>query len=181
MMAIRNNTRGIAMAWKIVGHHNAVDMGKGKTFFGPHPAKVWVREPGKRKARKIAAKNMLTGRGIWDKREQEAKACEYAMWLVKRDHIALPGNADNPAYGKCFWNTCLNAAGKSEQRVASVSFHAKGFAWGHTVQIPNWDFVPRAAIEETVSLDDDFANLCKTGLALLFAATPRVDPVSIAA
>jgi hypothetical protein len=109
------------MAWKVIGFHNAIGDCHGKgykegyraVFFGPHPRKMWVKVQGERKPRKIASKSALTGRGTFDKADQERKACEYARWLARRDGVALPGDAKNPAYGKCFWNTAYLGKGKA--------------------------------------------------------------------
>lgn len=150
------------MAWKVIGQMPGWDKsGKMPAIYGPLPVKVWVKVAGEKKHRVSKAK-ASTSRGIFDKTDQGRKAVEYARWLATRDGIVLPeGGGGTPR----FEPVMVPGRKSPELRVSAVVFShpykqerrgplPRGYYARPeptlapvTIQIPNWDFVPREPVE----------------------------------
>jgi hypothetical protein len=115
-----------------------------KVQFGPHPVKVWIREPGKRRKVKIKATNMLAAKAARaDDMTDRAKAAQYAFWLAKRDGIDLPPDA----YAIPQFTTLQNpTTGKMEKRCMFVQMRVKQ-ADLCRIGIPNWSWFPAEPVE----------------------------------
>lgn len=171
------------MAWKVVSHHNTGDKIQSvrlfltvrpniktvdyRVAFGPHPAKVWVREPGKRRKVKIRATNALAGKGARaDEMTDRAKAAQYAFWLAKRDGLDLPAEAyaipqfttlRNPTTGKmekrCMFVQMRVDTKQAQRRAYDVrSIVASSTIDLCRIDIPNWSWFPAEPVESEMEL-----------------------------
>lgn len=89
--------------------------------------------------------------------DHDLQALEYALWLAKRDGIAIPADWRHSIY----WSF-VTVDGRQAKRCYHVQFspplrHWNGRVLAYeydtttepiTILIPNWDFVPAPAIEE---------------------------------
>jgi hypothetical protein len=92
--------------------------------------------------RPLKRKAIAKGTSESQDRYNDRRACEYAKWLATRDGVAI----DTKRYsGTAIWTgVTLLSSGNYQRRVRAVRFGSVEIA------IPNWDFQPWPATEETL-------------------------------
>lgn len=98
----------------------------------------------------IAAHNrkLTADDGVSAETWNRCAAIQYANWLAQRDGIAI-----EPASKACVVWDYAKVDLASEKRARAVEYHIAGIV-RHTIEIPNWDFVPAYVFEEQVSDTD---------------------------
>ncbi len=152
------------MAWIVYDAMPGTDGRNGQ--YGPLPCKRWIATPGE----KYKLRNRPAGPKASSISSDDAKAVAYARWIASRDGTQLPDDAKPTVH-----LSGVTVAGRWAKRARAVSFTGGNGSYPVSILLPNWDFVPAPAVEETIGLDVAFADLLPAGLGILAQALADIE------
>lgn len=168
------------MAWKVYGASagNGYSRDAGGEVYGPLPLKLWIRVPGEkyRIRHKVTPAHVEPRDKDRDRKIDERRAKQYALWLAQRDGLAIPCGECRVEWAGIYsttqtrkvrsWNGVRTQAAYLP-RIRAVEWgrmqpcyntrkDGRRGAWTHDefvaylrIEIPHWDFEPTEPVEET--------------------------------